>query len=184
MLNKTAIEKLIPISTMKKYDISIAGLCMVLAQCDHESAGFTHVTENLNYSADRLLVIFKKYFTRIDAEQYARNPEKIANRVYANRMGNHDESSGDGFKYRGRGYIQLTGIDNYARCGESLGLDLVNNPDLLCLPDHAITSAIWFFHNNHIINNLDIEKVTRKINGGIHGLEDRTKLFKAYSNLF
>jgi len=166
-----------------KYNFTNDGLAMFLAQNDHESMGFTRLSENLNYSADRLLVIFKKYFNESNVYTYARQPEKIANRVYANRMGNGDEASGDGFKYRGRGYLQLTGKDNYNRCGKSLELDLVNNPDLLLQPEYAMMSAIWFFQTNNIINNTDVESVTKRVNGGTHGLAERQRLFEAYKKL-
>ena len=146
-----------------------------LAQCGHESAGFTALVENLNYKAESLCKVWPKRFPTLEAAQpYHRNPEAIANKVYANRMGNGDEESGDGFAYRGRGLIQLTGRDNYRACGEDLGVDLESDPDLVSTPQFAALSAGWFWNKNHL-NNIanDIVAVTKKINGGTHGLDDR-----------
>lgn len=155
-----------------------------LAQCGHESAGFSVLKENLNYSADGLNNIFAKYFKNAgrDATPYARQPEKIANLVYANRMGNGDEKSGDGWKYRGRGPIQLTGKDNYRAFANDYFDDpetLLNDPDLLT--DHIPTSllaAVWFWQKNKLnvqADAGDIKLMTKKINGGYIGLEDRIK---------
>jgi len=146
-----------------------------LGQCAHESNGFTALVENLNYKADSLCKVWPKRFPSLEfAMQYNRQPEKIANHVYANRMGNGDEASGDGFAYRGRGLIQLTGRDNYKACGEVLGMDLEENPELVSTPQYAALSAGWFWHT-HSLNNIasDITAVTKKINGGTIGLEDR-----------
>lgn len=146
-----------------------------LAQCGHESAGFTALVENLNYKAESLCKVWPKRFPTLEAAQpYHRNPEAIANKVYANRMGNGDEESGDGFAYRGRGLIQLTGRDNYRACGEFLGVDLESDPDLVSTPQFAALSAGWFWHTHHL-NNIaeDIVAVTKKINGGTLGLDDR-----------
>lgn len=146
-----------------------------LGQCGHESAGFTALVENLNYKAESLCKVWPKRFPSLEAAQpYHRNPEKIANKVYASRMGNGDEESGDGFAYRGRGLIQLTGRDNYRACGEALGVDLESEPDLVSTPMYAALSAGWFWHKNHL-NNVasDITALTKKINGGTHGLDDR-----------
>lgn len=146
-----------------------------LAQCGHESAGFTALVENLNYKAESLCKVWPKRFPTLEAAQpYHRNPEAIANKVYASRMGNGDEESGDGFAYRGRGLIQLTGRDNYRACGEDLGVDLESDPDLVSTPQFAALSAGWFWNKNHL-NNIasDIVAVTKKINGGTHGLDDR-----------
>lgn len=184
MLTKTFIQTLIPNITLNKEKINNAGLCMIIAQCDYETAGFTKVEENLNYSAKRILEIFPKYFKNLNPENYANNPQKLANFIYANRMGNGDTASGDGFKYRGRGYIQLTGRDNYQRCGKYLNLDLIKHPELLCQPQNAIMSAIWFFKQAGIINNDDIVYVTKKINGGTNGIEKRTELFNAYKKMY
>lgn len=154
---------------------------MFLAQVAHESAELNHVVENLNYSAGGLLLVFGKHFSKKEANDYARQPERIANRVYANRMGNGDANSGDGWRYRGRGLIQLTGRTNYERCGAALGVDLVGEPDLLLEPAHAAMSAAWFYDGEKQCNEDadigDIERVTRKINGGLNGLEERRRYY-------
>jgi putative chitinase len=152
-----------------------------LSQVIHESGHFKYKSENLNYSAKALRSVFGKYFkTDAIANEYARKPEKIANRVYANRMGNGDENSGDGWKYRGRGLIQLTGADNYKRCGEALGLDLISNPDLIINdPDVCVKSACWFWNSKNLNNyadNDDCVSITKKINGGLNGIDDRKKI--------
>jgi putative chitinase len=152
-----------------------------LAQCGHESGGWTVFEENLNYSAKGLMGIFKKYFPdESTATAYQRQPEKIANKVYANRMGNGPESSGDGWKYRGRGPIQLTGKDNYRAFAKEMFDDwenLFNNPDWVNADrDFALMSAIWFWNKNKLNREADagdIKTMTRKINGGYIGLEDR-----------
>jgi len=153
-----------------------------LAQCAHESGSFCHVAENLNYSAEGLVKIFHKYFADIAAATpYARQPEKIANKVYANRMGNGDEHTGDGFKFRGRGFIQLTGHDNYSKCGHDIGKDLNNYPEYLETPEGALASALWFWNNNHLsdlADHDDILHITKKINGGTIGLDERTHLYQ------
>lgn len=157
-----------------------------LAQCGHESAGFSVLKENLNYSAEGLNKIFKKYFPTLESAQpYARNPEKIANKVYGGRMGNGDEASGDGWRYRGRGPIQLTGKDNYRAFANDYFEDpqtLLDDPDLLI--DHIPTSllaAVWFWQKNNLNKEADagdIKTMTRKINGGFIGLEDRIKHYE------
>lgn len=148
-----------------------------LGQCAHESAGFTALKENLNYSAEGLTKVWPKRFPSLDAAQpYHRNPEKIANKVYADRMGNGDEDSGEGFKYRGRGLIQLTGKDNYRACGEALGVDLVEDPDQVSSPKYAALSAGWFWDKNKLnqyADANDMTTLTKRINGGTHGMEDR-----------
>jgi putative chitinase len=145
----------------------------------HESAQLTQVEENLNYSVNGLRSVFSKYFTVGEAEQYARQPEKIANRVYANRMGNGDEASGDGWRYRGKGLIHVTGNHNHEKCGNSLGLDLIAHPELLLETTNAALSAGWFWYSRGL-NGLagDIRATTKVINGGLNGLEDRQKYFK------
>lgn len=150
-----------------------------LAQCAHESAGFTRFTENLNYGADRLLVVFPKYFKNIaDALPFDRKPENIANRVYANRNGNGDEASGDGFRFCGRGMIQITGRANYTKASQALyaGPLLATSPELVEQPFDAALTAAWFWGANNL-NALadadDLEAITRKVNGGLNGLEDR-----------
>ncbi|TAN62984.1 MAG: glycoside hydrolase family 19 protein [Magnetospirillum sp.] len=153
-------------------------LAAFLAQIAHESGQLRTVIENLNYSAEALLRVFPRHFDAAGAAAYARQPERIAARVYANRMGNGDEASGDGWRYRGRGLIQITGHDNYAACGTALGLglDLIAQPELLEQPAAAARSAAWFWHR-HDLNRLadarDIETITRRINGGLTGLDDR-----------
>lgn len=164
-------------------------LCHFLAQIIHESGHFKYKSENLNYSAKALRSVFGKYFkTDAIANEYARKPEKIANRVYANRMGNGDEASGDGWKYRGRGLIQLTGKCNYDACGKAIGLDLLCNPDLLTESAEAsVLAACWFWNKNNL-NQLadkdDVVTITKRINGGTNGLEDRkSNLAKAKCEL-
>lgn len=147
-----------------------------LAQTGHESGGFTVIEENLNYKAEGLEKIFPKYFKDVDAEDYAHQPVKIANRVYANRMGNGDEESGDGYKFRGHGLIQLTGRDNYTHMAKDLGVDLEDLVAHLATADGAVESAAWFWHKNNL-NKLadadDVTAVTKKINGGTIGLSER-----------
>jgi len=165
-------------------------LAHFLAQCGHESGGFRLTQENLNYSAKGLLGIFKKYFpTQALAESYQRKPEKIANRVYASRMGNGDEASGEGFKFRGRGYIQLTGKSNYTAFAKSIGEDVVANPDLVATK-YPLASAAWFFNKNGLHKLADggatdavVTQVTKRVNGGTIGLADRIKHFKEYYHL-
>lgn len=161
-----------------------------LAQCGHESAGFTVLQENLNYSAQGLCGTFKKYFpTPESAQPYARKPEMIANRVYGNRMGNGDEASGEGYKFRGRGPIQLTGKDNYTACSDFLFQDdtLVQNPDMLLDPEYALHSACWFWWKNDLNNyadSADLVTMTKRINGGTIGLEDRIKHYNHAMEIF
>lgn len=150
-----------------------------LAQVGHESGNLKFVKENLNYSAQGLRKVFPKYFPNDDvAMQYQRNPEAIANRVYANRMGNGPEDSGDGWRYRGRGLIQLTGHDNYMRCMNDLGVD---DPGYFETPEGAARSAGWFWASrnlNAVADTGDIKKMTKLINGGFIGLEDRIKHYE------
>jgi putative chitinase len=148
-----------------------------LAQCAHESANFTKTVENLNYSLSALRRVFPKYFpTDAIASKYQRKPQKIASRVYANRMGNGSELSGDGWLYRGRGLIQLTGKTNYIQCGKDLNLDLLNNPDSVAQTPLSTITAGWFWDKNKlnlIADKEDIVTLTKRINGGTHGLDDR-----------
>jgi putative chitinase len=151
-----------------------------LAQLCHESGNLKVLSENLNYSAERLLQVFPKYFNKSNVNQYARKHEKIANRVYCNRMGNGTELSGDGWKYRGRGYIQLTGKDNYRLFGKLINVDLLTNPDLAAQPKYAmlIAGAYWNYKKlNQYADADDITTITKKINGGTNGLSDRTKQY-------
>jgi len=161
-----------------------------LAQCGHESGGFKVTNENLNYSAKGLNGIFKKYFpTLASAVPYERKPEKIANKVYGGRMGNGVEASGDGYKFRGRGYIQLTGKENYTAFGKSIGVDILSNPDSVATT-YALASAAWFFSKNGLHKIADegasdavVTKITKRVNGGTIGLPDRIKHFKEYYSL-
>jgi putative chitinase len=161
-----------------------------ISQCQHESADFTALVENLNYSAKGLAGTFRKYFpSEAEATPYARKPEKIANRVYANRMGNGNEASGDGFKFRGRGLVQLTGRANYTQCSKDLFGDdcLVQNPDLVCEPEYAVLSACWFWHKNRlndICDKGDVVLLSKRINGGTLGLADRIHHWNECIELF
>ena len=166
-----------------KYDIDTPKRqAAFIGQCSYESANFTNLQENLNYSAQRLMQVWPSRFPYIiAAEPYAHNPEKLANFVYAGRMGNLED--GDGYTYRGRGLIQITGREMYAKCGNALGIDLIDNPDLLLTPEYATLSASWFW-NKHGLNTLadaqEYGTMTRRINGGITGLDDRiVKITKA-----
>jgi len=164
-------------------------LAHFLAQCGHESGGFKAVSENLNYSADGLKKIFPKYFPGNLAESYARNPEKIASKVYGGRMGNGDETTKEGFKFRGRGYIQLTGKANYTNFAKFIGEDTVANPDLVATK-YPLASAAFFFDSNKLwaicdkgADDATVTAVTKRVNGGTIGLVDRIKHFKEYYNL-
>lgn len=170
------------LNTFSKYQINtVQRQAAFLSQCAHESANFNSVVENLNYSKEALVRVWPKHFTSIaSATPYHRNPEKIANRAYRNRMGNGDESSGDGWRYRGRGFIQVTGKNNYTACGQELGLDLVNSPELLELNDNVALSAGWYWDTNKL-NGLadkdDLWTITKRINGGTHGWDDRLQKY-------
>jgi len=178
-------------AVMEKFQINTPlRLAHFLAQCGHESGGFRLTKENLNYSAKGLMGIFKKYFpTEALANQYARKPEKIANKVYGGRMGNGPEASGDGAKYCGRGYIQLTGKDNYTAFGKSINEDLTVDPTVVA-GKYALLSAAWFFHKNGLHKLADggatdavVTQITKRVNGGTIGLADRIKHFKEYHAL-
>ena len=154
-----------------------------IAQCGHESGDFNTLKENLNYSSERLLIVFPKYFKGMseqDLQKYNRNPEKIANRVYASRMGNGDEKSGDGWKYKGSGLIQLTGKENYTKCSDFLFDDdrLVKTPEMVSEPECALLSAIWFWERNKLKDIKSFVDLTKRINGGTHGFEDREARYK------
>ena len=176
--------------TAKKFNITNnLRLAHFLAQCGHESGGFKAVSENLNYSTDGLKKIFGKYFPGNLNESYARQPEKIASRVYASRMGNGDETTKEGFKFRGRGYIQLTGKSNYTNFTKFIGEDCVSNPDLVATK-YPLASAAFFFNSNKLWSICDrgaddatVTAVTKRVNGGTNGLADRIKHFKEYYNL-
>lgn len=196
LLEKVAkLEQYIPKSVLNeipeiinKFKINTSlRLSHFLSQCAHESGNFRIVNENLNYSTEGLLKTFGKYFpTRALAQRYQRNPQKIANRVYANRMGNGSEKSGDGFRYRGRGFIQLTGKNNYKAFGDAIGEDLLKNPDKVST-EYPLTSAAWFFSTNKLnelsdrgSTNVLITEVSKRVNGGTNGLNDRISYFKKF----
>lgn len=173
----------------EKFEINtnfrIAGF---LSQVAHESGGFKFVKENLNYSPQALRSVFGKYFTDDSmANAYARQPERIANKVYANRMGNGDEASGDGYRYCGRGLIQLTGKDNYTAFSNATGSDAVNHPEIVELPDAAALSAGWFWNSRKLNNYADEQNVvgmTKRINGGVNGLDDRQMRYAKIMDYF
>lgn len=163
---------------------TVLRLAHFLAQCAEESQDFTRLSENLNYSADGLLKVFPTHFDVNDANAYAHQPEKIANRIYADRMGNGDEQSGDGWKYRGRGLIEMTGKYMYQQFSNFIGTDCVGEPDLL-VSRYALASAAYFFYHNGILPICDegssqevVEAVTKKVNGGVLGLAQRTQYFE------
>ncbi len=174
-----------------KYGIhSSLRLAHFLAQASHESAGFTAFTENLNYSAQGLLKTFPYYFKTLEqANAYANQPEKIANKVYGNRLGNGNEASGEGWKFRGRGYLQLTGKENYQSLAKSLNIDLVSSPELVG-SQYPLASAGWFFKKNQLlticdngISNETIEQLTKRINGGLIGITDRIAKTQKFAKL-
>jgi putative chitinase len=176
--------------TAAKFNITnTLRLAHFLAQCGHESGGFNAVSENLNYSADGLVKIFGKYFNATTAIGYARNPEKIANKVYSSRMGNGDEASGEGWKFRGRGYIQLTGKSNYSLFDKTVEDDILAKPELVATK-YPLASAAFFFNNNNLwlicdkgFDDATVTAVTKRVNGGTIGLPDRIKHFKEYYTL-
>jgi putative chitinase len=165
-------------------------LAHFLSQCGHESGGWKAVRENLNYSAKGLMGIFKKYFPNATlANAYQRQPEKIANRVYSSRMGNGNEHSGDGYKFRGRGYIQLTGKDNYSKFDATVPENILADPELVATK-YPLASAAFFFNSNKLWTICDqgatplvVTAVTKRVNGGTIGLPDRIKHFNEYYNL-
>lgn len=162
---------------MERYEINTTERkAHFLAQVCHESNNLKVLVENLNYSSDALGKLFGKYFRSVDIKAYHRKPEMIANRIYSNRMGNGDEKSGDGWKFRGRGGIQLTGKDNYALFSKITEINIVENPDYLLTDDGAIHGAGWFWNKCRLNNVADfktVKDVTLVVNGGTHGLEDR-----------
>jgi putative chitinase len=174
-------------SVMEKFKIDTPlELAHFLAQCGHESGNFKAVSENLNYSADGLKKIFPKYFPGNLNESYARKPEAIASRVYASRMGNGNEASKEGFRFRGRGYIQLTGKENYAAFDKFVEDDILTNPDLVATK-YPLLSAAWFFSKNKLneiaskgADDATVTAVTKRVNGGTIGLADRIKHFKEF----
>ena len=188
MVNKTQLEKLhigeqwvdALNETFQRFGIiTPAQQASFIGQCGHECGNFKVLEENLNYRAETLMKLWKSRFPTVEiANEYARNPKKIANKVYASRMGNRDESSGDGFRFRGRGCIQLTGHANYFHAGKACSEDFVMNPDLVATPKYAAMTAGWFW-NTHKLNQYadarDYVTMTKKINGGTIGLADRQK---------
>lgn len=176
---------------LPKFEITTAArVAGFVAQCQHESLDFTILQENLNYGAKGLRGLFGKYFPTDElAKQYERKPEMIANRIYANRMANGPESSGDGWKFRGRGILQITGRANYTQCSRDLFQDdtLANDPDLVRTPEYAVITACWFWHKNQlnqICDRGDIVLLSKKINGGTIGLEDRIAHWNAALDVF
>jgi putative chitinase len=160
-----------------------------LAQVAHESAGFRATRENFNYSADRLRAVFFKYFDEPgEPEEFARQPERIANRVYAGRLGNGPESSGDGYRYHGRGLIQLTGKRNYRLYSKEAGVDVVANPDTIATSSARCADvAGWFWDRNGLhlwADRDDVLTVTKRINGGTHGLDDRKRFLRRAKQAF
>jgi len=192
-------------SAFARYEIASQNqIAAWIAQTAHESAGYVLLQENLNYSSDGLCAIWPNRFAILGPDKKPvkkdgknqpnkfalglhRKPEMIANVVYAARMGNGPIESGDGWKYRGRGLKQLTGKTNYTKCGEGLGIDLVSKPDLLLQPQYAVLSAVWFWVENKcgpLADADDFVGLTKRINGGTIGLEDRTKRYRAVLGTF
>ena len=177
-------------SVVEKYKITNPlRLAHFMSQIAHESGNFKFTTENLNYSKDSLLRVFPKYFNATNVDAYARNPEKIGSKVYGGRMGNGIEATKEGFVFRGRGYLQLTGKDNYTAFSKFIGEDCVANPDLVATK-YPMDSAIWFFDKNKLWDICDKGKtpdivtlVTKRVNGGTHGLEDRLSKFNTFISL-
>ena len=166
-------------ATFAKFDISTpVRQASFIGQCGHECGNFKILEENLNYRAEALQKLWHKRFDSAKAQMCARNPKLIANTVYSSRMGNRDEASGDGYRFRGRGCIQLTGHANYFHAGQALGVDFVMEPDLVATPMYAAMTAGWFW-NTHKLNQFadvrDYKTMTKKINGGFIGLDDRIK---------
>ena len=155
-------------------------LAAFIAQTAHESGSYCIAAENLNYSDKGLLATFPKYFNATNVEEYARNPQKIASHVYASRLGNGPEASGEGWNYRGRGFIQITGKDNYTKCGKSIGVDLIANPAYLETIEGAMMSAKWFWEVNNLnewADKPDFVTLTKRINGGVNGLMERREFY-------
>jgi putative chitinase len=166
--------------TFQRFDIStLDRQSSFIGQCGHECGNFKVLEENLNYRAETLMKLWAKRFPTLEvANQYAKNPKKIANKVYSNRMGNRDEASGDGYRFRGRGCIQLTGHANYFHAGQALGVDLVMEPELVATPKYAALTAGFFWNTqklNQYADSHDYVTMTKRINGGTIGLEDRIK---------
>jgi putative chitinase len=175
-------------SAMERFEINTPNrIAMFLAQVGHESGGLVHVRENLNYKAEQLSRVFPKYFRDRDPNDYARQPEKIANLVYGGRMGNGTEETGDGYKYRGRGLIQLTGHDNYNAFAHGVGMSIDEAVTYLETPEGAAMSAAWFWNSRHlnaVADSGDVVKATKLINGGSIGLQERTALYEEALEIF
>lgn len=158
-----------------------------ISQSQHES-GLKPIKENLNYSAERLLQIFPKYFKTLEeAKKYERKPQAIANKVYANRMGNSDEKSGDGFKYSGKGILQVTGKSNYKRLTEETGIDFINKPELLLDEANSVIASLQYWkwiNGNKLADQDDVIAITKAINGGLNGIEHRKKLLEENKKVF
>lgn len=173
-----------PILDNRLFEIGVVEpqqIAAFISQTGHESVNFNVLEENLNYSADGLRKIFGKYFRTTNPDTYARNPRKIASRVYANRMGNGSEESGDGWRFRGRGILQVTGRNNYEKCSSYLFNDrgvLLDDPDMLLEKEPAMMSAIWYWDVNNLKDVTNFTELTRRINGGTHGIEDRVLRYK------
>jgi putative chitinase len=194
----TKLKSKIPVQVLSELEYVISDfdisnpfrLSHFLAQCAHESGNFKHIRENLNYSAEGLVKVFPKYFSKETALWYARKPEAIANVVYGGRMGNGDKNSGDGWKYRGRGFLQLTGKVNYQAFSNHIGdANIMINSDLVATK-YALTSAAWFFETKKLWKICDeglhsdiVKKVTLRVNGGYNGLADRLSKTTVLSNL-
>lgn len=187
------LKGLIPDDVLKQLPEAIARgasnplrLAHFLAQCAHESGSFKSTSENLNYSAERLKEVFGKHFFGTSSIDFAHKPEKIANRVYANRLGNGNEQTGDGFRFRGRGFLQLSFKFNYEQFSLFVGEDVVKNPDLVATK-YALTSAVFFFEKNGLWAICDkgssvaiVTQLTKRINGGTNGLDDRINRFNEF----
>lgn len=179
MINTKILEQVKPY--IQEYELNTPErLAMFMAQTSYETLNYTRLKENLNYSALGLLSVFKNKFTAQEATEYAHNPIKIANRVYANRDGNGDEQSGEGAKYLGRGDIMLTSKDNYIAYGKFAKIDCVNNPDLLLQSPYALESALWYWREHDLANTLTPKQATIQINGGLNGYTDRDALYNEY----
>jgi len=169
-------------ATFQKFGIDdVRKQAAFIGQCSHESGHFRKLEENLNYSAETLQRLFGHKFKPEEIQQYAHQPQRIANRIYANRIGNRDEASGDGWLYHGRGVIQLTGHDNFWHFGQSVGMDFVHNPAPVSQPMYAAMSGGWFWAThgcNPLAEAENWEGLTRRINGGTFGLEERIKLMQ------
>ena len=174
-------------SVFQHYDISTPERqAAFIAQCGHESDGFKFMEENLNYRAESLVKTWPRHFNEENAAEYAHNPERIANRVYGGRMGNGPEESGDGYAYRGRGYLQLTGKSNYEAAADALQIDLVSNPEIVGTPEGAVATAGWFWDKHGLNKHADtgdIVGMTKIINGGTIGLENRQARYEHALNV-